>query len=775
MNYNFSTLNDKEFEELSRDLLNATYNLDLQSFKKGKDGGIDLRYSSPKNSNAIVVQVKHYIKSGYSPLKKILKDSELVKLKVLLPGRYIVVTSIELSASQKNELKNLLHPFVLSSNDIFGQEDLNKMLANKPEIEKNYFKLWFSSVQILTSIINNAIEGRSKFLLENIKYKIPYYVLTKNFVEASKILANEKVLLITGQPGIGKTTLAEILLFDCAKNGTKIFQLESINDAEDVFSSNPDEKQLFYFDDFLGANYAELINTYRLSSHFTSLVERIRHTPNKYLLLTTRTIILNQVVSQSEKINNLGLVSKQFELKLSDYNRIDKAKILYNHLYFNGIDGILYEEILTNKFYNDIINHRNYTPRIIEFITAKSRTSDFTGEAYHQFILNNLNNPKEIWRYSFTQQIKPLDQGLLFTLFTFENGCQHHKLNLAYESRLSFEKTEHNQIIFPSQFSDSIKTLLNGFITATRQLNKTEVNYTFLNPSLVDFLIEYIKDSYSEKKAIIAGIKYSEQLKRFSRQNDIFNIEIEIQEIIQLKIASNELVLEKRDGSKYKADTENAKKIVLLQDYCFSLNNDILLKRYFKLLATALNWYDFREEIVKSILNLGDNPLTYAYLNINFAHFVTNIVKSTIDVDEAKQIPLLFNKFNKDISEFTNSGSGFSIFIDMIGRVLKGTEDLLIFEQGDSIFSDKEVLSLYDDIYSLESDLKNVLFPKTYFAYDFDINIDDSFWERKIKENRMEEGRIEFLRDYNNDEYVMYTNFDPNLEDNIIDDLFSQS
>ena len=64
-NYNFSTLNDKDLEELALDLLNAQLKLDLQSFKVGIDGGVDLRHSTPKNDNSIVVQVKHYLKSGY--------------------------------------------------------------------------------------------------------------------------------------------------------------------------------------------------------------------------------------------------------------------------------------------------------------------------------------------------------------------------------------------------------------------------------------------------------------------------------------------------------------------------------------------------------------------------------------------------------------------------------------------------------------------------------------------------------------------------------------
>lgn len=40
MGYDFSTLDSNDFELLARDILNAKFGMDLQSFKAGKDKGI---------------------------------------------------------------------------------------------------------------------------------------------------------------------------------------------------------------------------------------------------------------------------------------------------------------------------------------------------------------------------------------------------------------------------------------------------------------------------------------------------------------------------------------------------------------------------------------------------------------------------------------------------------------------------------------------------------------------------------------------------------------
>lgn len=48
LNYDFKMLSDYEFELLSMDLLMKELKCNLENFEKGRDQGIDLRYS--KNS-----------------------------------------------------------------------------------------------------------------------------------------------------------------------------------------------------------------------------------------------------------------------------------------------------------------------------------------------------------------------------------------------------------------------------------------------------------------------------------------------------------------------------------------------------------------------------------------------------------------------------------------------------------------------------------------------------------------------------------------------------
>jgi Holliday junction resolvasome RuvABC ATP-dependent DNA helicase subunit len=770
--YSFLSLNDKEFEKLCKDLLNSKFNLALQDFKMGKDRGIDLRYSSQNNNNSVIVQAKHYAKSSYVQLKHVMKHEELNKINALKPDRYIVTTSISLSSHEKDELKSILSPWVLTSNDIISREDLNGYLSEFKEIEIKYFKLWFSSLTVFNSILNNAIEGRSRSYLEKISQNISIYVITKKLDEAYKILNKEKLLLISGQPGIGKTTLAEIILVSWAKVDFKIYKVENITEAEDVISISDDEKQLFFFDDFLGANYVEIVNAHKTETQLTSFVERIKNSPNKYLLLTTRTVILNQAVEKYEKIHQSRIANKQFELRLTDYSRYEKALILYNHLYFRNIKEDFFNSIIDNQFYKKIIDHRNYTPRIIDFITNKSIINEFSIDHYRQYIINNLNNPKEIWRYSINNQINYLDKCLLITLFTFSGGVVESSLLKAFEKRLEFEKIEHNQIINSNQFLESLKILLNGFITSRLVVEYNYRFYDFINPSLTDYFLGYLSESYEERKSAISSVLYFEQLKRFDLKGNLIPLEKDLQIIIRDKINSNQLLI--AETYFHNSDIQHYALILeTLCKYCNDINIDSLLLKYLELIDFTSSIKIILSKLNYVLMSIKDSPLTIQYIQTNFIMILEGMMASTWDLDIAKNIPDLFSKYSQNYDEYYESDSGFDKLITVVENTLKAQEQEIIEDKGNSITDENELNEMYSELEDIENDLRSKLFLTSSFVYDFGItpNLDD--WSSKMKENAERIDR-ETEDSEGFDSHYEHLDFNPLEEEHAIDDLFTR-
>jgi len=539
--YNFSSLNDKDLEELSRDLLTKEFTIPFQSFKVGKDKGIDLRYSTNSSENQIIVQVKHYLKSDFNVLLNNLKNKEKEKVDKLNPNKYLLVTSVSLSPMNKEKIKNELSPHIKSTNDIYGADDINGLINKHPDIEKKYFKLWLSNTNIIQKIINNGIEGRSAFFEDKIKKNIELYIVNKSFNNALDKLKKQKVLMITGIPGIGKTTLANLITYHYLSKDFKLVYIdEKIKEAEDVFDNDPNVKQLFYFDDFLGSNYLEIINLRNSENSIVNFIERIQATINKYLILTTRSTILNQARSSREKLNRANLDSLKYELELTEYSEYDKAKILYNHLYFNNLDIKMIHDIFYDKNYWKIIRHKNYNPRLIEYFTKEQNINHLTPENYFDFILNSLEHPEEIWESALTNQLNSSEKYLLFILLTLGKLVSKRNLELAFDTKIEYEVTKHGFTREINIFNISLKNLMDGYIKSTIiNHSSTEKYIDFINPSLSDFLILFFNRNNTEKWKLIESFIFVEQFdsvfkKRSESDNNVIIEDSEIRKYVEI-------------------------------------------------------------------------------------------------------------------------------------------------------------------------------------------------------------------------------------------------
>lgn len=725
MTYDFSTLNDKDLEELALDLLNAEYDLGLQSFKVGRDGGVDLRYSSPENNNEIVVQVKHYLKSGEAKLIKAFKEVELPKVLKLKPKRYIVITSIGLSKDQKDDLNKTFEPYILTSNDIFGKEDLNKLLRKHKDVEKKHFKLWFSSSTVLTEILNNAIEGRSRSYLQQIRNKIPLYVLTESFDKANMLLEKQKLLVITGMPGIGKTTLANVLLLEKARQNYAVYVINSIRDAEDVISINPDEKQIFYFDDFLGDVYYQMISGSQTESEINQFINRIVTEPNKYLILSTRTVILEQAKNKSEKIKRSLIDVAKYEIKLSKYSKYDKAKILYNHLYFKNVDDKYTNEIIADKFYKKIIRHTNYSPRLIEFFTDTRRISHVDVNSFRSFIIYNLEHPEEIWSMAIKNQIDYFERCFLYTLFTFNNLPFVKDVRSAYSKRLDYEIEVNNRERTTNQFDESVKNLMNGFI----YMKMTNIDYkfeyiTFINPSIADFLMGDLKKNEKEKEAILNSVIYLEQLRIFDKTKTGISLSMDHQILLLEKLKSN--LLESLIYSR--STTIEYLYLECIVKYCQDVNYDEVFLSVLEYLNLE-NPIMHKSELIYALQNLNNATKSYHKIQELFDQIIHSLIRDMDKQNQALLLPPLFEKYENSYQKYIDSDEGNNSIIELVHRVVEKYEAEIYDSNKSDILNKDDVNGLiYEEVDKMKYSLVEKLNPS------LSINIPRQFSEEEIEQ-----------------------------------------
>jgi len=485
--YDFKTLSPYDFEVLTQDLLQKELGVRLEGFKVGRDQGIDLRYLNADGSK-LVIQCKHFKGSTFSNLKNALKQ-EMEKVKLLKPDRYIIVTSLGLTPNNKSEIFEICKPFVKSESDIFSEDDLNNLLRQHSDVVKKHFKLWMTSVEVLETIFNNAIVNRSDFKKEQIKDKIMKFVPNKSLDEARDMLQETNCVVISGIPGIGKTTLADMLIWEYLTDGYEfIFISRDIEDAHSLFNRDPNVKQIFYYDDFLGAT--NFLNKNE-DEDLILFMKGVNRSKNKKMILTTREYILQQAKTISEKMENFDFSKCIIDLK--QYTKLIKGKILYNHLYFSDLSQNYIGQIIKNDAYMQIIEHPNYMPRLIEFMTdtGKIERQNILPENYFQYFIDNLNNPQKVWQKAFEEALNDYSRAILLALASTNSssGFWYYPTGDPKSIAKNICIKMFNKELSDFQYKKELSILEGDFVIVDNQQIK------FSNPSIQDFLEYYIQEN----------------------------------------------------------------------------------------------------------------------------------------------------------------------------------------------------------------------------------------------------------------------------------------
>lgn len=659
-NYDFSALNDRDLEELARDILSTKLGLDFQSFKPGPDKGIDLRYATINDENEIIVQVKHFLGSGIAALKSALKNHELPKVIALNPKRYIVVTSLPLSPPDKESIKNTFSPYILSTQDILGKNDLNIFLRNNPNIEEQHFKLWLSSSSVFKRILKNGVKARSEFHADKIKKHIKLFVPNKTHSNAVNILNANNFILITGAPGIGKSTLANMLTYQLLAKDFELIYVREITEAEDLIVSG--RKQVFYFDDFLGSITLDLKSSRNADSAIVNFIDMIKNDSQKKLILTCRTTLLNQAKQTSEKINDSKIDIAKHEVHVKDYRNIDKAKILYNHIYISQLSIEQKNIFFKDMFYWQVIKHKSYNPRVIEYFTDSDRIE--YDKPYDATVIDFLNNPSLIWEKPFTKQISLSARLLLTSLYSlgsrfvlFENRLQD-----AFSARLDYEVRNSNFIKLGDDYAAVIKETVGMFINRVHK-DKNRIEYSFFNPSIEDFLYDYFtrnKDEYLTH--LRSAISYEQFKGRITTTYIKDSKEILFSEK-KLQAQLLEIFISKAPHLSGYGDNDLNYIVILIRLFAWDSVVSIVRDRINSLNLSTLGWTD-RENLIEILSYMAEHDLTNCIDQLD--NLILILSKNMESHHHIESFSKLISKYNIYSNVIENSKSSNNEYYDQI-------------------------------------------------------------------------------------------------------------
>ena len=496
--YDFGNkLEEQQFEKLACEVVGQREGIRLQTYRKGKDQGKDGFWYDEKDN--IVLQAKCY--QDFQNLFKKLKG-EVKKVEKLQPKRYILVVSLPLSAGEAEKIRELFGGWIRKSEDLIDGNMLNSLLSDPDYrwIEKNFTGLWMPDGAVLEELLADALQkGRRMRNAREWRKAVEAcrsFVQTNVYEEAAKRLEQDHVVVLSGQPGMGKTTIARILALGFLKpdpeekaadgEWTKwqrdgfcwVFGLDEL---EEVWEE--DTKQVFVLDDYWGA-VLHRERSRRESMRLSDLIYQIEGAENKRLIITSREYIVQQAMDQNPELSDL-IRGRKLECVVKGYTNAEKARILFAHLQAADLEWDYVQSIFWCCDW--LVNHAGYSPRVIEQFFKECHPADYQPMEYAKELKAWIEYPERMWEGVFRELSEEARVTALIAAISHTPALLSdiRETYGSYVRRYAGEEA-------PKAFEACVSELEETVVFTYFDEESDEISLDFENPSVLDFLLDYL-------------------------------------------------------------------------------------------------------------------------------------------------------------------------------------------------------------------------------------------------------------------------------------------
>ena len=489
--YNLRNIHWLEFEELCCEVLGAYLGVQVKHGKAGGDGGLDGIFVSKDGAN--VLQAKYYVGSGSKALINHLRSSEVKKAERISAERYFLMTSCELYPYERDEIVRIYHGLIKDIGDVFSGTDICELLKQYQWIARSHYNLWLSGIEQLETFCGDGTNSKSVAYLDGLEDDLRVAVKTEEYARACARLLNDKVIIITGQAGTGKTILAKQLIaeFVFTLNYKFVFSEYDLTAFDAQIERHPSEQMLLFIDDFLGANILDALRENR-DSRIVNLIRRVRRSENLKLVLTSRSYIINEAVDRTPKFSEAKIASFEYRLDEKRLSRIDKARMLLTHVLYGNVTKAYKQSVSENDNFFKVIDHANFNPRIVAYCFVAERVNLVHPEVAGGIgkILWMLDNPSQIWKDCF-DSLDELEKCIVIMVHLANSSrisLGNSVLLEAYRRMMASTTFARYRI---AVFDDVMKRLCSSVVVRKVSSDETGVHITYspFNPSVSDYIL----------------------------------------------------------------------------------------------------------------------------------------------------------------------------------------------------------------------------------------------------------------------------------------------
>jgi len=398
----------KNFQNLcltiAREVLGQTVECFLDTNDGGRDGaftGIWKPSGQESLEGQFVIQCKFTSNSNHVIGASDLKD-EAVKAKRLVEkgycDSYILMTNAGLSGTRVEDIEGLFRRAGVKQVAIFGASWIDQQVRENKRLRMLIPRLY--GLGDLSQILDERAYAQARAILETLREDLAKVVVTEAYRRAIASLDKYGFVLLTGEPAVGKTTIASMLAMAAIDNWKA--SILKLNDPKEIITHwNPNETtQFFWVDDAFGVSQyeAHLVCSW---NHILSQMNSMLRKGTK-IVMTSRDYIYHRARKDLKESAFPLLQESQVVIDVHDLSEDEKRQILYNHLKLGGQPKSFRSQIKPHL--EMVALHNRFIPE-----TARRLSSPFFTKDLHPNELN-LDNFVEKQEVLLKEILQGLDQ-----------------------------------------------------------------------------------------------------------------------------------------------------------------------------------------------------------------------------------------------------------------------------------------------------------------------------------------------------------------------------
>ncbi len=337
-NFPFHTMGWKAFQDFCSTILTDICGQKVERYAIVRDLGMDAviwgrhcQKEGFQGEGTFICQCKHTCNEG-TTLTKSIMDNELPKIRELAIKHgalsYIIMTNYSITGENADAIRQALVATGISSVTIWGSDRLASFVIDSPRLRMLVPRVY--GLGDLSFILDERQLAQSKALLNVLKDDLSKFVRTSAYLKSGEALSKQGFVLLIGEPGAGKTTIASMLVVHAIDHWKcEPFHLSN---ADEFFTHwNPDNpKQIIWIDDAFGVTQFES----SLTSGWNRAFPKMSAAINKGLkvIFTSRDYIYARAIREIKTGAFPLLSNSQVVIRVEQLSSEEKQEILYNHI-----------------------------------------------------------------------------------------------------------------------------------------------------------------------------------------------------------------------------------------------------------------------------------------------------------------------------------------------------------------------------------------------------------------------------------------------------------